>query len=179
MQTVSLLDNVKFQIAIQRLCYQLIENHDNFSNTVIIGLQPRGVFLSQRIASELRRILPNQTIEHGSLDVTFFRDDFRRRQTPLVPSSTRIDFLIEQKKVVLIDDVLWTGRTIRAGLDALLAFGRPQKVELMVLVDRRFARHLPIEANYIGIQIDAMESQKVKVLWHENDNQDGVILLSE
>ena len=179
MQTLTLLDGQKFQITIQRLCHQLIENHDNFHNSVIIGIQPRGVFLANRIIEELKKILPNVKIENGNLDITFFRDDFRRKDGLLIPSSTEIDFIIEGKKVILVDDVLWTGRTIRAAMDALQSFGRPEKVELLTLVDRRFSRHLPIEADYIGIKVDTIDSQKVIVNWKETDHEDKVILLSE
>lgn len=179
MQNLTLLDGQKFQITIQRLCHQLIENHNDFSNSVILGIQPRGTFLSNRIASELKQILPEANILSGNLDITFFRDDFRRREGPLVPNSTHIDFIIEGKKVILVDDVLWTGRTIRAAMDAMLAFGRPEKVELLVLVDRRFSRHLPIEPDYIGIQVDSINSQRVLVTWKDADQEDKVILLSE
>jgi pyrimidine operon attenuation protein/uracil phosphoribosyltransferase len=144
-----------------------------------LGIQPRGIFLSKRIAEELRKILAEATILNGNLDITFFRDDFRRREGPLVPNSTQIDFIIEGKKVILMDDVLWTGRTIRSAMDAMLAFGRPEKVELLVLVDRRYSRHVPIEPNYIGIQVDSIDSQKVIVSWKETDQEDKVILLSE
>ncbi len=179
MQNLTLLDGQKFQITIQRLCRQLIENHNDFSNSVILGIQPRGPFLAKRIAGELKAILPGASIFSGDLDITFFRDDFRRRQNPLVPNQTKIDFIIEDKKVILVDDVLWTGRTIRAAMDAMLAFGRPQKVELLVLVDRRYSRHLPIEPDYIGIQVDSIASQKVIVSWKEADEEDKVVLLSE
>jgi pyrimidine operon attenuation protein / uracil phosphoribosyltransferase len=179
MQNLTLLDGQKFQITIQRLCHQLIENHNDFSNSVILGIQPRGIFLANRIAAELKSILPQASILHGNLDITFFRDDFRRGKGPLVPNSTQIDFIIEGKKVILMDDVLWTGRTIRSAMDAMLAFGRPEKVELLVLVDRRFSRHLPIEPDYIGIQVDSVDSQKVIVSWKESDQEDKVILLSE
>jgi pyrimidine operon attenuation protein / uracil phosphoribosyltransferase len=179
MQNLILLDGPKFQITIQRLCHQLIENHGDFRDTVILGIQPRGIYLAARIEAELRKILPQAVIRNGSLDITFFRDDFRRREGPLVPNSTRIDFIMEGKNVILVDDVLWTGRTIRSAMDAMLAFGRPAKVELLVLVDRRFSRHLPIEPDYIGIQVDSIDSQKVIVSWKELDQEDKVILLSE
>lgn len=179
MQNLTLLDGQKFQITLKRLCHQLIENHNDFSNSVILGIQPRGIYLSQRIAKELKQIIPNAHIKNGILDITFYRDDFRRGDSPLVPNSTQIDFIIEGKKVILIDDVLWTGRTIRAAMDAILAFGRPEKVELLVLVDRRYSRHLPIEPNYIGIKVDSMSSQKVVVSWKETDQEDKVVLISE
>lgn len=174
-----LLDGQKFQITITRLCHQLIENHSDFSNSVIIGIQPRGIFLAKRIQGELGRILSQADIQHGNLDITFFRDDFRRKEGIHLPNSTEINFIIEGKKVILVDDVLWTGRTIRAALDAILVFGRPQTVELLTLVDRRYSRHLPIKADYIGIQVDTIHSQKVIVHWQETDLEDQVILLSE
>lgn len=179
MQNIPLLNQPKFQLTLNRLCYQLIENHDDFHDSVIIGLQPRGLFLSQRLVTELSRILPGTLIQHGILDNTFFRDDFRHNEILLVPSSTKIDFIVEKKKVILVDDVLFTGRTVRAGMDALLAFGRPAKVELLVLVDRRFSRQVPIEPDYIGMQVDSRASQKVKVNWNESEGEDSVILITE
>ncbi|MDY0906656.1 bifunctional pyr operon transcriptional regulator/uracil phosphoribosyltransferase PyrR [Pedobacter sp. CFBP9032] len=179
MQKKTLLDGQKIQITIKRLCHQLIENHDDFANTVLIGIQPRGIFLADRIQHELQIILKNKKILKGNLDITFFRDDFRRKDGLVTASSNSIDFIIEGKKVILIDDVLWTGRTIRAALDALLAYGRPAKVELLVLIDRRFSRHLPIEPDYIGHKVDSLNSQQVKVTWASEGAEDKVILLSE
>ncbi|HEY9559405.1 MAG TPA: bifunctional pyr operon transcriptional regulator/uracil phosphoribosyltransferase PyrR [Anseongella sp.] len=178
MQQKLLLGSRKFDLVIQRLCHQLIEIHDDFSESAIIGLQPRGIYLADRIQQELKKILPDSLIPCGHLDVTFFRDDFRRRDTPLVANSTKIDFMIENKKVILVDDVLYTGRTIRSGLDAMMAFGRPQRVELLVLVDRRYSRHLPIEPDYIGIQVDSIASQSVKVTWEQTEEEDAVYLLN-
>ncbi len=178
MQNLTLLDGQKFQITIQRLCRQLIENHDDFSNSVLIGIQPRGIYLAKRVADELRQILPGKTILQGDMDITFYRDDFRRRDQ-LVPNKTQIDFIIEGKKVIMMDDVLWTGRTIRAGMDAMLDFGRPEKVELLVLVDRRYSRHLPVAADYVGIEVDSIASQKVVVSWKETDGADKIVLVSE
>jgi pyrimidine operon attenuation protein/uracil phosphoribosyltransferase len=179
MQNPTLLDGQKFQITIQRLCRQLIENHDDFSNSVLIGIQPRGIYLAKRVAEELRKILPGNTIRQGDMDITFYRDDFRRRESQLVPNQTKIDFIIEGKKVIMMDDVLWTGRTIRAAMDAMLDFGRPAKVELLVLVDRRYSRHLPVSADYVGIEVDSIASQKVVVSWKETDGEDKVVLVSE
>ncbi|WP_257669011.1 bifunctional pyr operon transcriptional regulator/uracil phosphoribosyltransferase PyrR [Parapedobacter tibetensis] len=175
-----LLDGPKFQITIQRLCHQLIENHADFADSAIIGIQPRGIYLGKRIVEELRRIPALQDVPYGELDITFFRDDFRRKDSgPLVPSSTHIDFIMEGKQVILIDDVLWTGRTIRAAMDAIQAFGRPAKIELLVLVDRRFSRQLPIEPDYIGMQVDSIDSQRVIVSWKEADTHDRITLLTE
>jgi len=171
-----ILNSQNFQLTITRLCHQLIEVHNDFSQTVIIGLQPRGVFLANRIQKELIRILKTKDIKCGNLDVTFYRDDFRKKE--LIPNSTNIDFIIEDKNVVLVDDVLFTGRTIRAGLDAMLAFGRPKDVELLVLIDRRYSRHLPIQAKYIGKTIDSVVSEKVKVEWKETEGDDKVWIMT-
>ena len=179
MQKRTLLDGQKFQITIKRLCHQLIENHNDFSNTVLIGIQPRGSHFADRVKHELSEVLKTNTIRKGNLDITFFRDDFRRKDGLVSASRNMIDFIIEDKNVILIDDVLWTGRTIRAAMDALLAYGRPAKVELMVLIDRRFSRQLPIEPNYIGHQVDSLNSQLVRVSWKETEGEDKVILISE
>jgi pyrimidine operon attenuation protein/uracil phosphoribosyltransferase len=172
-----LLQDKQFDITITRLCHQLIEVHGDFKNSVIIGLQPRGVLLAKRIQQVLQQILKTKKINCGELDITFFRDDFRKKE--LIPNRTNIDFIIEDKNVVLVDDVLFTGRTIRAGLDAMLAFGRPLDVELLVLVDRRFARHVPIQAKYVGITIDSIEKQNVKVDWKETEGKDKVTLIDK
>lgn len=172
-----MLENKQFEVTLTRLCHQLIEVHDDFSNSVIIGLQPRGIYLAHRITAILQQILKNKNIRCGDLDTTFYRDDFRKKE--LIPNRTNIDFIIEDKNVILVDDVLFTGRTIRAGLDAMLAFGRPKDVELLVLVDRRFSRHLPIQAKYSGLVIDSIESQNVKVEWKETEGKDRVTLIDK
>lgn len=177
MEKQVILNKQQVALTINRLCYQLIENHDDFSNTVLIGLQPRGVHFLTRIKKELESVL-NHPILCGALDITFHRDDFRRRETPLIPSVTNIDFVIEKKKVVLVDDVLFTGRTIRAGLDAMLAFGRPSDVELLVFVDRRFKRELPIQADYIGKTVDTLNSERVSVEWEETEGEDKIVLFT-
>lgn len=174
-----IIDQQQLGIITSRLCYQLIENHNTFSDTVIIGIQPRGIFLAGRIAALLKKILPKAKIPYGNLDITFFRDDFRRRTDHLVPSTTSIDFMVEDKNVILVDDVLYTGRTIRAALDALMHFGRPRKVELLVLINRKWSRHLPIEPDYTGKAIDTIDSDKVTVNWSEADKQDGVWISSQ
>lgn len=164
-------------ITLTRLAYQLVENHLNFENTVLIGLQPRGVFLSDRIHQKVQSFLPKVKIEYGKLDITFYRDDFNEKGGLIQASETDLGFSIEGKHVILVDDVLFTGRSIRAGLDALLDYGRPAHVELLVLIDRRFNREVPIQPDYVGMAVDVIDNQKVKVLWKEQDGQDEVILL--
>ncbi len=176
MRPTTLIDTTQFELIIDRLTHELIENHRNFEDTVLLGLQPRGVYLAHRIEQKLGRLLPDVPLRCGDLDITFFRDDFRRREKPLQPNATAIDFIIEDQNVVLIDDVLYTGRTIRAGLDAMLSFGRPATVELLVLIDRRFSRELPIEPTYVGKSVDSLDHQRVTVNWNEVTGKDDVEL---
>ncbi len=177
MEKQVILNSRHFELTINRLCYQLIEIHNDFSETVLIGLQPRGINVLTRVKSRLEEILEKEVV-CGNLDITFYRDDFRRREAPLIPSATNIDFVIENKNVVLMDDVLYTGRTIRAGLDALLAFGRPKKVELLTMIDRRFRRDLPISADYVGKTVDTLISERVSVEWTEIEGEDKVVLFT-
>lgn len=174
MQSRIILDSSKFRLTIERLCHQLIENHGDFSNACIIGVQPRGVKLAERIVQTLEELLPGVHIKFGVLDTTFYRDDFRHHDKPLLAEETDIDFVIKGKQVILIDDVFYTGRTIRSALDALLDFGRPAKIELLVLIDRRLSRHVPISPDYVGKTIDAVTSEKVRVDWSENGEADTV-----
>jgi len=173
MQKRLVIDSQLLNITIERLCQQLIENHGRFEESVILGLQPRGVFLAERIAKKLQQILKKE-IPLGYLDVTFYRDDFRRKESPLLANQTKVPFLIEDKKVILVDDVLYTGRSVRAAMDAMITFGRPSKVELLVLVDRTYSRDLPIQPNYRGTKVNCLESEKVLVELQEqgkkNDN---------
>jgi pyrimidine operon attenuation protein / uracil phosphoribosyltransferase len=171
-----LLDSKEVSIILHRLACQLIENHLDFSNTILIGLQPRGVFLAERIKALLETDYKIENVALGYLDITFFRDDFRRTEKPLEANKTKIDFIVENKKVVFIDDVLFTGRSIRAALTAIQSFGRPAEIELLVLIDRRFSRHLPIQPDYRGRQVDAINNEKVQVNWKEQNGEDGVFL---
>ncbi|WP_343693333.1 bifunctional pyr operon transcriptional regulator/uracil phosphoribosyltransferase PyrR [Chitinophaga sp.] len=172
----TILSGTQVAITVDRLCHQLIENHGDFSQTALIGLQPRGIYLADRIYDTLQKLLPGVKIQYGRIDITFYRDDFNKGKAIHVPNETAIDFSIENKKVVLIDDVLYTGRTTRSALDAMLDFGRPSVVELLVLIDRRFTRELPIQADYTGRTIDAVNSEKVKVRWKDRDGHDDVII---
>jgi len=173
-----LLNAKEVNIILHRLACQLIENHNDFTKTVLIGIQPRGRYLANRIAKMLKDYYKIKNIQLGHLDITFFRDDFRRGDKPLEASTTDIDFIIENKKVVFIDDVLYTGRSIRAALTAIQSFGRPNEIELLTLIDRRFSRHLPIQPDYKGRQVDAINNEKVKVNWIENDGEDTVYLIN-
>ncbi|REE05818.1 bifunctional pyr operon transcriptional regulator/uracil phosphoribosyltransferase PyrR [Marinoscillum furvescens] len=179
MQKRLLFNSKLLQITISRLCQHLIENHGDFSDSVILGLQPRGIYLAERVRKELESIL-GKPIQVGYLDTTFHRDDFRRRDHPLTPYETKVPFLIENKRVVLIDDVLFTGRSVRAALDAMTTFGRPTKVELLVLIDRMYSRDIPVEANYVGRRVNTMKSQRVLVeLQEQGTEEDNIWLINE
>lgn len=171
----TILSGQQLALTVKRLAHQILENNASLENTVVIGLQPRGIFLSDRIVNELQILVAGGNIAYGKLDITFYRDDVRKSLH--IANSTDIPFSLENKHVILIDDVLYTGRTIRAALDALLAFGRPSKVSLCVLIDRRFSRELPIQPDFAGKTIDTIISQKVKVCWKERDEVDEVVLV--
>jgi len=174
-----LLTSKEVNIILHRLACQLIEKHLDFSNTILIGIQPRGKYLAERIKQILEEEYNIKNIPLGFLDITFFRDDFRRSEKPMEANKTQIDFLVEDKKVVFIDDVLYTGRSIRAALTAIQSFGRPSGIELLTLIDRRFSRDLPIQPDYRGRQVDAINNEKVIVHWKENDGKDQVLLVAK
>lgn len=174
----TILVNKRFELTLRRLTHELIENYGDFSNTCIIGIQEKGVILSERIKDLLDGDLPDNQLLSGKLDITFYRDDFRTRKEPLRASSTEIEFLLEGKKVILVDDVLYTGRTIQSALAAIQDFGRPEQVELLCMVDRRFNRHLPIQADYVGITVDALDEAYVKVEWKGHDVKDRILLFA-
>ncbi len=171
-----ILKNGQLRITIDRLCRQLIENHNDFKDSCIIGLQPRGALFARRLHERLLEMTKEANILLGLLDVTFYRDDFRTRHKPLSPEQTVMDFIVEGKKVILVDDVLFSGRTVRAALTALQHYGRAEKIELVTLIDRHFNRHLPIESDYTGMKVDALDEAYVKVEWKEEHGDDQVLL---
>ena len=173
-----LLNDYEMNVTIERLCQQLIEKHDIFENTVIIGIQPRGIFLSKRLVAKLNSKLKHSSVKSGCLDISFHRDDLRIRKNPIIPKSIDIDFNIEQKHVVLVDDVVYTGRSVRSALDALMIFGRPNTVELLTLISRNFSRHLPIQPDYIGKIVNVLDSEKIIVNWKEENKKDNVLIIN-
>ena len=171
-----LLSHKKIEIILKRLASQLIEKFNDFNEVVLVGLQPRGIFLLNRLVKLLKNDYGLKNITNGKLDITFFRDDFRRFDKTLSPSSSEMELTIEGKSVIIIDDVLFTGRSIRAALTALDHYGRPNDIQLLVLIDRRFSRDLPIQPDYTGVQVDALEGDKVRVEWREQAKQDTVFI---
>lgn len=175
---ITLINGGLLNMIIQRLCRQLIENHKDFSSTVLIGLQPRGVFFTERIVEELGK--SGHQVKWGIVDPTFYRDDFRIHDKPLLAKSTDMKHSVEGMNVVLIDDVLYTGRTIRAGMEGLMEYGRPKSVELLVLIDRKKGREVPIEATYVGKEVESFDNQRVRVMWKsEGEKEDHVIFLND
>jgi len=178
MQKRLILNARQLDVTVDRLCQQLIENHNDFKGTVLLGLQPRGASLARFIQKRIKQ-LSLVDLPLGYLDTTFHRDDFRRRDIPKKANATHIDFIIEGKRIILVDDVLYTGRSVRAALDAMLAFGRPSKVELLVLVNRKYSRDLPIEPNYVGKNVNTIDSQRVLVDWPEEGKAHTVWLINK
>lgn len=174
-----ILDSKRFALTIDRLCYELIENYDTFEDICLIGIQERGAILGDQLMARLKKINKNKLPVYGKLDITFYRDDFRQREKPLKAASTEINFLVEGKRVILVDDVLYTGRTVHAAISAIQDFGRPELLEFLCLVDRRFNRHLPISSDYTGITVDALDDAYVKVEWSKDgEGENRVILYS-
>ena len=172
-----ILNTSKLSLILRRLASQLYENHNHFENAVLIGIQPRGKILAEKLKDILITEYKIKNIDLGFLDITFFRDDFGRKNKILSPNKTSIDFFIEDKSVILIDDVLYTGRSVTAAFAALQSFGRPKKVELLSLVDRRFSRHLPIQPDYYGVKVDSINNQRVEVKWDKNNKEGSVYIL--
>ena len=171
-----ILENKRFGLTIDRLCHQLKESYPTLEDVCVVGIQERGVILAEYLIPHLTKLYPKQKVKFGKLDISFYRDDFRRRDKPIKVSTTDIEFLIEDQNVILIDDVLFTGRTVHAAIAALMDFGRPKKLEFLALVDRRFNRHFPIKADYSGIVIDALHEEYVKVEWEHIDGENKVLL---
>ena len=172
-----IMDSERFGLTVRRLCHQLIERYDDFSAACLVGVQHRGVWLMEVLMRELRA-LGVERLEHVKLDITFYGDDFRIRDKPLKANPTEMTFLVENKDVVLIDDVLYTGRTVQAALTALNDFGRARSVTLLTMVDRQFNRHLPIQPDFAGMRVDALDEAYVSVEYRQHHERDQIVLFS-
>ena len=179
MKQKKLLDKFTLNVLLNRLSCELIENHFDFRNSILIGLQPRGIFVLNKLVKKLKEkyLIPN--LKYGELDITFFRDDFRSKKEQSIASISKINFNIENKRVVLIDDVLYTGRSIRAALIAIESYGRPKNIELLTLINRRFTRHLPIQPDYVGLNVDTLQNDRVNVNLQESNVEDAVYILKD
>lgn len=156
-----LITTAQYQDILQVLSAEIEKRHPGLENLVFVGIQKGGALLGEELVKELQQLHPGLTIPYGQLDITFYRDDIRKNIIP--PDRMNIHFGVENKTVILIDDVLFTGRTIKAALDALIDYGRPAKVELCVLVDRKEHRQFPIQADYVGSTIQTNKADKVKL----------------
>jgi pyrimidine operon attenuation protein/uracil phosphoribosyltransferase len=174
-----ILSPERFKITLQRLASQIIENYSSNELINVVGIQEKGVVLAERLIAIIHKAYPKQKIQLGKLDITFYRDDFRMRQTPLKANATQMDFNIDGKKILLVDDVLYTGRTIQAAMSSLQDFGRVERIELLTMVDRRFNRHLPIMTDYTGIEVDAVDEAYVSVEWEHLEGEDKVLIYSK
>lgn len=174
-----ILSPERFKITLQRLASQIIENYSSNELINVVGIQEKGVILAERLIAIIHKAYPKQKIQLGKLDITFYRDDFRMRQTPLKANATQMDFNIDGKKILLVDDVLYTGRTIQAAMSSLQDFGRVERIELLTMVDRRFNRHLPIMTDYTGIEVDAVDEAYVSVEWEHLEGEDKVLIYSK
>jgi pyrimidine operon attenuation protein / uracil phosphoribosyltransferase len=181
MQNIRIIaEGAQLALTMERLCYQLIENHGDFADSCIIGVQPRGAVFAERLYAMLLGILPKgSTVLFGKIDATMYRDDFRMRDEPIAAFPNDLPFLVDKKRVILVDDVLYTGRTTRAALDALNDFGRPAQVELLCLADRRFNRSLPLRPDYVGITVDALNEAYLRVEWADAPEQTNKLLFYE
>lgn len=170
----TIMDSDQIRRAIKRIAHEIVERNTGVENLVVVGIRRRGVYLAERIATYLESIEKNK-VPVGILDITLYRDDFQTMTSKPVIGKTEIKVDITDKVIILVDDVLYTGRTIRAALDELIDFGRPKQIQLAVLVDRGH-REFPIKADYVGKNIPTSDKEQVEVHLKEFDDEDEVIL---
>ena len=172
MQKAQIMDEKAIGRAITRISHEIIEKNKGIENVVLIGIKTRGVPVATRIANKIESI-EGQRVDAGEMDITLYRDDLSKKQIDPVVNSTKIDFDITDKTVILVDDVLYTGRTVRSALDALMDIGRPKAIQLAVLVDRGH-RELPIRADYVGKNVPTSRNEIISVKLMECDKEDSV-----
>ena len=169
-----ILDKGDIERILARITCEIIERHKGVSKLVLIGIHTRGIFLAKRIGKRISDI-EGIEVEFGAIDITMYRDDWTQISNQPVVKTTEIPFSVNGKHIILVDDVLFTGRTVRAAMDAVIDFGRPARIELAVLVDRGF-RELPIQADYVGKFIETRQHETVNVLFKEYDDIDAVMI---
>lgn len=173
-EKTKILDKDDIDRSLQRIAHEIVEKVKKISEIAIIGIKNRGAYLGERLASKIEKIA-GQKVPVGALDITLYRDDLTEASSQPIVHATEINFDIEGKKIILVDDVLYTGRTIRCALDALIDFGRPAQIQLAVLVDRGH-RELPIRADYVGKNVPTAAKEVVEVKLSETEGKDEVVL---
>lgn len=173
----NILNASDFKRIITRISHQIIETHKGVENLALVGIQTRGDFLAKRLADGIKAI-EDVSLPVGSMDINMYRDDWTKISHQPTVRPSNIPFSVDEMQIILVDDVLYTGRTIRAAMDALMDFGRPSRIELAILVDRGH-RELPIQADFMGISVDTGPADMVNVLVNEYDNEDAVYLEQE
>jgi pyrimidine operon attenuation protein/uracil phosphoribosyltransferase len=175
--TRQVMDALAIQRALTRIAHEILERNKGTEDLALVGIRSRGVFLAERIRNKIRDIESGPALPFGVVDITLYRDDLDRGvQNPIV-KGTEIPFAVEGRRILLVDDVLFTGRTVRAAMDALVDFGRPQSIQLAVLVDRGH-RELPIRADYVGKNLPTSRREQVQVRLAEADGADEVVIQS-
>ncbi len=173
----TILDASDIDRILIRISHEILEIHKGAEGLALIGIQTRGVFLARRLQNKIKEI-EGVDVPTGQVDITLYRDDWTRISINPVIQATEIPFSVDGKKIILVDDVLFTGRTIRCAMDALIDFGRPDRIELAVLVDRGH-RELPIQGNYVGKFVETRRSETVNVMVTEYDGEDRVVIEKE
>ncbi len=171
----TILDAADIDRILTRITHKILEVHRGVENLTLIGIQTRGVYLAKRLQVKIKEI-EGVEIPAGDMDITLYRDDWTRISHHPVVQATDILFSVDEKQIILVDDVLYTGRTTRAAMDAVIDFGRPDRIELAVLVDRGH-RELPIQADYVGKIVETRRREKINVLLTEHDGQDKVVMV--
>ncbi len=170
----TVLNDQDFKRIITRISHEIIEKHKGTQNLALVGIQTRGDYLAKRLADKIQKI-ENVTVPVGSMDINMYRDDWTKISHQPTVRPSNIPFSVDDMDIILVDDVLFTGRTIRAAMDALMDFGRPSRIELAILIDRGH-RELPIQADYIGISKTTEHEDMIHVLVTEHDGQDTVFI---
>jgi len=175
MKSGRLLDAGEIHRAVTRIAHEILERNKGTDGVVLVGLRSRGIELARRLSRKIKEI-EKVEVPVGALDVTLYRDDLGKAGAQPVVRRTEIPFTVDEKKVVLVDDVLYTGRTVRAAMDSLMDLGRPRLIQLAVLVDRGH-RELPVRADYVGKNVPTSQQEQVQVLLEEEDGVDRVVIL--
>lgn len=174
METTELLDEMMMNRAITRIAHEIIEKNKGIEQCILVGIKTRGAYLAKRLADRIEKI-EGKAIRTGELDISLYRDDLTTKQDEALVKQIDISYEVEKQKVILVDDVLYTGRTVRAGLDAIMDLGRPTQIQLAVLIDRGH-RELPIRADYVGKNIPTASHERIDVHLIEKDGKDSVTI---